>query len=245
LWTLADDEGRLRGHSRVLASLLYPFDDDAAGLIDSWISQLEDQACLSRYTHDGTTYIQIHNWLKHQKIDRPGKSKLPRFDAQSRALANPREPSRALDADLGSRIIGSRTKDLGSRIKDPVRRLPPPNGWLADFKARYPARAGDQNWRGAQRAGNARLAEGHTVEEIMAGADRYAAFSDATGKTGTEYVKQAATFLGPSKAFLEPWDIPQSKADRRLNGNLSAADEFLRRTEQPCSQPTENSLPKP
>ena len=29
LWTIADDAGRLRGNSRMLASLLYPYDDDA------------------------------------------------------------------------------------------------------------------------------------------------------------------------------------------------------------------------
>src|SRR6478672_1250768 len=49
LWTIADDEGRLRGNSRMLASLLYPYDDDAKRLIDKWLLELESQSCITRY----------------------------------------------------------------------------------------------------------------------------------------------------------------------------------------------------
>jgi hypothetical protein len=80
--------------------------------------------------------------------------------------------------------------------------------WLLDFKLAYPARAGDQGWRRAVKAANARLAEGHTVAEFIAGAKRYAAHCEALGKVGTEFVKQAATFLGPDKPFLESWSAP-------------------------------------
>lgn len=103
--------------------------------------------------------------------------------------------------------------------------------WLLDFKVAYPERAGDQGWRKAQRAGNARLAEGHTPRELIDGARRYAEYCRATGKVGTEYVKQAATFLGPDKSFLDPWTPPATKADNRLAANLAAADQFMRRTE--------------
>jgi hypothetical protein len=34
LWTVCDDSGRARGSSRMLASLLYPYDTDVLGLID-------------------------------------------------------------------------------------------------------------------------------------------------------------------------------------------------------------------
>lgn len=94
LWTLADDEGRLRGNSRILASLLYPYDDDAKDLMDSWLSELEREKCIVRYVVDGSTYLQIVNWEEHQKIDRPTKSKLPPFEESSRLLASPREDSR-------------------------------------------------------------------------------------------------------------------------------------------------------
>lgn len=105
--------------------------------------------------------------------------------------------------------------------------------WFLDFKLAYPTRSGDQGWRKAQRAANERMREGHTPREFIDGAKRYAEFCRLTGKSGTEYVKQAATFLGPDKPFLQPWTPPATKAEVRLASNLSAADEFMRRTETP------------
>ncbi len=93
LWTLADDSGRLRGNSRMLASLLFPYDDDAKDMIPGWMQELESVGCIDCYKVDGDSYVQIRNWLNHQKIDKPSKSKMPAFDESSRILANPRECS--------------------------------------------------------------------------------------------------------------------------------------------------------
>lgn len=93
LWTIADDEGRLRGNSRMLASLLFPYDDDAPGLIDGWLKELEDEGCIVRYKAGTQSYLQLCNWLIHQKIDKPSKSKIPPFDESSREVAKPREVS--------------------------------------------------------------------------------------------------------------------------------------------------------
>lgn len=94
LFTLADDAGRLRGSSRMLASLLYPYDDDAKKYIDTWLSDLHKEGCIVRYEIDGDQYIQINKWLQHQKIDRPSESKIPAFDESSRILANDIEDTR-------------------------------------------------------------------------------------------------------------------------------------------------------
>ena len=104
-WTIADDSGRLRGNSRMLASLLFPYDDDAPKLIDGWIDELVSNSCLIRYEVDGSTYIQICNWLSHQKIDKPSPSKIPEYDERSRTFSKPRERS--------SEDQGPRTKDQG------------------------------------------------------------------------------------------------------------------------------------
>lgn len=103
--------------------------------------------------------------------------------------------------------------------------------WWLNFRARYPDRAGDQGWRKAQRAAHARMAEGHTPVEFIAGAERYAAFIAATEKTGTEFVKQASSFLGPEKPFLLPWAPPPSKAQVRQDKNLDATQIWLREQE--------------
>jgi hypothetical protein len=111
LWrTNADDEGRLRGNSRMLASLLFPYDNDATDLISGWLSELERENCIFRYqvldktSQKSNEYIEIHNWLGHQKIDHPSKSKFPsrKFANRSLVLAK---------TSVGSKDQGPRTKD--------------------------------------------------------------------------------------------------------------------------------------
>lgn len=111
LWTLSDDEGRLRGNSRMLASLLFPYDNDAPALIDGWMQELESEGCVIRYKIAGQSYVQICNWLIHQKIDKPSKSKIPKFE-------NVREDSRDVvggSKDQGSKE-GSKGGDQGREI---------------------------------------------------------------------------------------------------------------------------------
>jgi hypothetical protein len=81
--------------------------------------------------------------------------------------------------------------------------------FMEELKASYPARSGSQPWPRAERAAAARIEEGYAKDQMLAGVKRYNAFAKATEKVGTEFVQQAATFLGPDKAFLEHWDVPQ------------------------------------
>lgn len=91
LFTMADDSGRLRGNSRMLASLLFPYDDDAKKHIDSWLVELEKVGCIQRYQVDGDSYLAIHKWSQHQKIDKPTPSRIPPPIESSRDFANPTE----------------------------------------------------------------------------------------------------------------------------------------------------------
>lgn len=110
IWTIVDDSGRARGASRMLASLLYPYDDDAPGLIDGWMGELEREGCIRRYMVSGTSYLDIPHWQQHQKVDRPTPSKIPAFDEGS---MHPREDSRDL-VEPSSTDLGPWTLDLGS-----------------------------------------------------------------------------------------------------------------------------------
>jgi hypothetical protein len=91
LWPICDDHGRTRAASRMLASLLFPYDDDAPSLIDGWLAELEREGCIRRYTVEGSTFLEVCNWLNHQKIDKPSKPQFPGFDEGS---PNTREDSR-------------------------------------------------------------------------------------------------------------------------------------------------------
>lgn len=156
LWTICDDAGRTRAASRFLASALYPYDEDAPKRIDGWLSELEQENCVIRYRIGGDTYLQVVNWLKHQKIDRPSASRLPE-------LSNPREPSseprRASDADLGP---GPSTKDLGPRTKEVSLAF-------ASFWRAYPHKIGKAD---AEKAFKKALTK-TTIEPLLEGIERY------------------------------------------------------------------------
>lgn len=118
LFTLADDEGRLRGNSRMLASLLFPYDIDAPKLIDKWINELVKQRCIIQYQIEDATYIQICKWLNHQKIDKPSKSKIQPPNEHSITFESIREDS-LLDQgeDQGSKDQG---KD---QVKEQIKKI--------------------------------------------------------------------------------------------------------------------------
>ncbi len=159
LFTIADDEGRARAASRLLASLLYPYDDDAPALIDGWLEELSGIEAVRLYEVKGVHYLDIPKWLDHQKIDKPSRSRIPAFDGE---LSNPLEPSRNL-ASL------PRTVDL---VSTPLK--PPKGGgayteeFLKVWEA-YPNKVGkDDAWKKWKRR-----KDRPPLEEILAALDRY------------------------------------------------------------------------
>jgi hypothetical protein len=98
----------------MLASLLFPYDEDSRGLIDQWLLELTNEGCIIRYQIANDSYVKICKWQSHQKIDRPSKSKIP----------DPREDSRDFDEpsrDTHEPSLG----DQGSRIKEGIKDLLP------------------------------------------------------------------------------------------------------------------------
>jgi len=98
---------------------------------------------------------------------------------------------------------------------------------FAEFKEAYPLRSGAQPWTKALRTIRARLKEGAQWSDFLEGVHRYAAYCDATDRIGTEYVLQAATFCGPEKHYLEPWEPPRTKSERLQDKNIDAGRDFL------------------
>lgn len=175
LWTIADDAGRLRGNSRMLASLLYPYDDDAKNKIEGWLAQLATEGCIARYEVDGTSYIQVAKWADHQKIDKPSQSRLPALDEASRSLAKGSESS---TTDLGPRTV-----DLGPNTADQ------PDGFESFWSA-YPKKVGKP---AALKAFRSAKINGH-LPEVLADIGGKAQ-SDAWTKDGGQFVPNPATYL--------------------------------------------------
>ena len=121
---LADDHGRLRAEPSWLRGQVYwSRDVDAAGLAGAMV---ELDGLLTFYTVSGQRYAEIRNWSKHQKVDKPGKPRIPSVDDGIReSLAEPsRDLRESLATGLGPRTIGPRTTDLVGTA--PAEALPTP-----------------------------------------------------------------------------------------------------------------------
>ncbi len=72
----------------------------------------------------------------------------------------------------------------------------------------YPKRAGNADKGGAFKSCNARITADVSWVDMLEGAKRYAKFCDATEKTGTEFVMQAARFFGAQLHYMQDWTPP-------------------------------------
>lgn len=212
LWTVADDYGRMRAAPSLLAGQLYPYDDDARELMPRWLSELADQGFIRLYEVDGSKYLDIPQWGKHQRIDNAGKSSIPEFREPAQSAdgrgeeknfaANRREPRldlgpRTLDQDLGPR---TNSRAAARETVEEVARL------FEEFWTEYPQRAGGSPKAPALKSFAKALATGQKYEidreaasAIVGGAKRFAADCRSRGKIGTEYVPHAATWLNQKR----------------------------------------------
>lgn len=105
---------------------------------------------------------------------------------------------------------------------------------FARLKAAYPQGTYRQSeWLIAERDIEHHVANGHDWPDLHAGVERYVQQCRAKGGVGTQFVLSPAKFFarGPMPQFLDPFPLPTTKAETRLAGNVSAAEEFMRRTE--------------
>lgn len=143
LLLLADDYGNLAAHEGRLNGLVFwgkPLSRD----IRETLAELSDAGLVLSYEVRGQKYLSICNWSKHQKVDKPGKQRIPPpSDEFARVSRDSRENCRA---DLGPRTVGPQIigpdflppADTRAREDDhPLTRLAA--GWTA-------AGLGDVHW---------------------------------------------------------------------------------------------------
>lgn len=220
-----DCDGRMAGSPRVVRGIVCPLREDVtAAKVSVALNELHAIGLIVWYTVGGHQYIEFPKFRDHQRgarFEREGASRIPPAPSEeSRACSTLTDGwSRDMREDSGS---GPGVLPLSevkvSEVKSSQGK-PPTDAADSDFArtfAKYPRRAGGNSRKDALRAWQARLAAGVSPAEIEAGVERYAAFIAATGKEGTEYVKQAATFFGPSEHWTEPWDAPADAKPRTV-----------------------------
>ena len=122
LLTESDDEGRSYAAPRKIAGALYPHDENVtAKHIGRWLKELQEAGLIELYTIDGTAYISVIGFKKHQKVSHPTPSRLP---------PPPRNLSGAAPESLpkDSSLIKEGIKELGSRRGDGLAVASAPEG---------------------------------------------------------------------------------------------------------------------
>lgn len=88
LMLLADDHGRGRAGAVTLGAAVFAFEPDPRGTAAAALAELERIRFVGTWCENGQTYFAIRNWTKHQRVDHPGK---PRIPSPPETLWNPRE----------------------------------------------------------------------------------------------------------------------------------------------------------
>jgi len=191
LFTMADDSGRLRANSRMLASLLFPYDDDAKKHIESWLLELEKVGCIQRYQVDGDSYLAINKWSMHQKIDKPTPSRIPAPLESSRELSNPLESSsRVADFPSADRI-GMEGKGKEGKVSTAA---PAVDNFETFWKA-YPKKKAKDD---ALKAFNKRKPDKQLLDSMLS-AIATQVRSDDWMKEGGKFIPYPATWLNDGR----------------------------------------------
>lgn len=80
LWSYVDDNGVGVDHPKLILASLFPLDEDprdSLAKVSRGLQTLSDRGLVERYEVDGKRFLHVKTWNRHQKIDRPGRSRYP------------------------------------------------------------------------------------------------------------------------------------------------------------------------
>jgi hypothetical protein len=213
LHSVVDDYGRFSANLSLLRAACYPLrlNDVSDRDVGKWLAVCATKALVTVYQVDGKRYLEVQKFGQRARAE---KSRYPPPPSDGQPLANgsPSDDQLAANCLSSAPVVVVEVEDEDEGVCDKAaarknRSHVLPDGFEIFWNA-YPKRAGNNPTETAVKCYRARIAEGHTAQEIFDGAVRYARFCRLTGKEGTEYVLQAKTFLGPQKPFKQSWDGP-------------------------------------
>lgn len=129
MWSYVDDNGVGEDRVSMIAADLFADDlerdpSDTFARVSRGLANLSAAGRIIRYTVDGRDYVEISNWKKHQRIDRPGKERMPKSDHESahirEGVAKPRETPLTGTEDQGAGDQGTGSREVA--VRDPARK---------------------------------------------------------------------------------------------------------------------------
>jgi hypothetical protein len=116
LWCFLDDTGHQAYYPRRIKMEVFPGDDDVhTKTIEQWMLELVALGLVDIYENDGKKYIWLPHFLRHQKIDKPRPSSLPKSPREQNGNMFQLEQSRMVRDDSG------RLRRDGVELSDTVR----------------------------------------------------------------------------------------------------------------------------
>jgi len=149
LWSYVDDNGVGRDVDRLIASSLFPLEEDprdTLATVSRGLIWLDGQGLITRYTVEGRPFLHITAWDKHQRIDKPNKKRYEPPTSENAVLrdtlATPSRDSRDIPAP-GTGEQGNRGTGEEETCSPAPRSSATPPGFDA-FWDEYPRRVGKQ-----------------------------------------------------------------------------------------------------
>lgn len=209
----ADDNGIFEWNLFRLKVRILPADNCE---ITELLTELLASNQIIQYEIEGKAYGLIRNFQRFQRPKVPSfKYPLPPtsiFMGQGYSFRKegPSRPdiSPALPQDFGKVVadvvVVGEVKEENTCVVAP--HDDEPEGFANCWSA-YPKREGGNSRKEALKQYRARVKQGATPADLLAGVERYAAFILSKGQEGTVFVKQASSFFGTGDHWREAWAI--------------------------------------
>lgn len=238
LWNFCDDYGVHPACAARLKMEVFPGDSFTKADVRSMIDELIEQHLIVEYEVEGAEYWCVPSWERHQRPEsRTGRFPRPDGSVGGRIRRRSAEDSpngrrtAIQDSSNDSRPAVNRwppeleqeqereqepdNKDRPAGLTvecDPeqVKKLDGPSPAFLQAWAEYPPREGGNSRADAWKAWKARLRAGVTEDELLEGVGRYRKYCEIKGTIGTQYVKTASVFLGPSEHWCEEWRVEET-----------------------------------
>lgn len=128
LWSYVDDNGVGEDRVPMIAADLFADDierdpSETFARVSRGLANLSEGGQIVRYAVDGRDYFEVLRWKEHQRIDKPGKSRLPHHDAAGSVIATPSRHSR----DILAPGTGNREQGTGDQGTEEQGNRNPPN----------------------------------------------------------------------------------------------------------------------
>jgi hypothetical protein len=208
LWCLADREGRLEDRPFQIKLEIFPVDGVD---INALLNALASRRLIIRYSIDGGRYIWIPKFKDHQSPHpKEPESKIPAFSRDAVELHDEPCNYTASNGNSVASHADSLLSDSPILIPDSLipesKHLSSPTArkgsdpYTPDFESFWNLYPRKIEKRKAFKCWLSRIKEGYCPEQMVASAEHYAEQCKMLN-TEPNYIKHAATFLGPSKPF--------------------------------------------